>query len=169
MGEDRRITPVEKNERSYGYTVFEVLTDDMPFLVDSVTNELTRQDRGIHVVIHPQVAVRNDVNGKLLETLHTGLKGGIGGPARPWRMSKVSSYVAQRRATGVIDVYADVTGRTTRGPQAMPTTRTADNKQRPYFEFRCGGLHLTVQRVPVWLITLLSAATGTGAAWWSSR
>ncbi|WUH72195.1 NAD-glutamate dehydrogenase [Streptomyces sp. NBC_00435] len=37
-------TPVEKNERSCGHTVLEVVTDDMPFLVDSVTNELTRQD-----------------------------------------------------------------------------------------------------------------------------
>ncbi|MEU9108919.1 hypothetical protein AB0D54_32255 [Streptomyces xanthophaeus] len=166
---DRRITPVEKNERSCGHTVFEVLTDDMPFLVDSVTNELTRQDRGIHVVIHPQVAVRNDVTGKLLRTGMQGLTGASAGPLGPGRTSKVSRYVAQRRATGVIDVYADVTGRATRGPQAMPTTRTADNKQRPYFELRCGGLHLTVQRVPVWLITLLSTATGAGAAWWSSR
>ncbi|GAA3053760.1 hypothetical protein GCM10020229_76720 [Kitasatospora albolonga] len=41
----------------------------MPFLVDSVTNELTRQDRGIHVVIHPQLVVRRDLTGKLLEIL----------------------------------------------------------------------------------------------------
>lgn len=47
----------------------EVVTDDMSFLVDSVTNELTREDRGIHVVIHPQLAVRRDITGKLLEIL----------------------------------------------------------------------------------------------------
>lgn len=51
----------------------------------------------------------------------------------------------------------------------MTGTRNMDSKQRPYFEVRCGGLHLTVQRVPMWLITLMSAATGTGAAWWTSR
>ncbi len=51
----------------------------------------------------------------------------------------------------------------------MPRNRAANNAQRPYFEFRCGGLHLTVQRVPVWLITLASTATGTATAWWSSR
>jgi glutamate dehydrogenase len=43
----------------------------MPFLVDSVTNELTRQGRGIHVVIHPQVVVRRDLTGKLIEVLTT--------------------------------------------------------------------------------------------------
>ncbi|WP_019435196.1 NAD-glutamate dehydrogenase [Streptomyces sp. AA0539] len=54
------------------HTVVEVVTDDMPFLVDSVTNELSRQERGIHIVIHPQVIVRRDVTGKLLEVLDAG-------------------------------------------------------------------------------------------------
>ena len=51
------------------HTVVEVVTDDMPFLVDSVTNELSRQGRGIHLVIHPQIPVRRDVTGRLLELL----------------------------------------------------------------------------------------------------
>ncbi|MGW4646118.1 NAD-glutamate dehydrogenase [Kitasatospora sp. NPDC004289] len=68
--EVRVYTPtVEENGWSCGHTVVEVVTDDMPFLVDSVTNELTRQDRGIHVVIHPQLVVRRDLTGKLLEIL----------------------------------------------------------------------------------------------------
>ncbi|PBC79562.1 glutamate dehydrogenase [Streptomyces sp. TLI_235] len=60
---------VEENGWSCGHTVVEVVTDDMPFLVDSVTNELTRLDRGIHLVVHPQLAVRRDITGKLLEIL----------------------------------------------------------------------------------------------------
>ncbi|MEO3749034.1 NAD-glutamate dehydrogenase [Streptomyces sp. B6B3] len=55
------------------HTVVEVVTDDMPFLVDSVTNELSRQGRAIHLVIHPQVVVRRDVTGRLIEVLDTGL------------------------------------------------------------------------------------------------
>ncbi|WP_327351002.1 hypothetical protein [Streptomyces sp. NBC_01304] len=39
----------------------------------------------------------------------------------------------------------------------------------PAVELRCGGLHLTVQRVPVWLISLITTAAGAGAAWWTSR
>jgi glutamate dehydrogenase len=62
---------VEENGWTCTHSVVEVVTDDMPFLVDSVTNELTRQGRGIHVVIHPQVVVRRDVTGKLIEVFAT--------------------------------------------------------------------------------------------------
>ncbi|MFD7621650.1 NAD-glutamate dehydrogenase [Streptomyces sp. NPDC059802] len=70
---------VEENGWTCSHTVIEVVTDDMPFLVDSVTNELSRQGRGIHVVIHPQVVVRRDVTGKLIEVLAEG-NGIAGGP-----------------------------------------------------------------------------------------
>jgi glutamate dehydrogenase len=60
---------VEENGWTSSHSVVEVVTDDMPFLVDSVTNELSRQGRGIHVVIHPQVLVRRDVTGRLIEVL----------------------------------------------------------------------------------------------------
>ncbi|GHA10688.1 NAD-glutamate dehydrogenase [Streptomyces echinoruber] len=66
----RVYTPtVEENGWTCTHTVVEVVTDDMPFLVDSVTNELTRQDRGIHVVVHPQFVVRRDLTGRLIEVL----------------------------------------------------------------------------------------------------
>lgn len=62
---------VEENGWTCSHSVVEVVTDDMPFLVDSVTNELSRQGRGIHVVIHPQFVVRRDVTGKLIEVQPT--------------------------------------------------------------------------------------------------
>ncbi|MDL5201909.1 NAD-glutamate dehydrogenase [Streptomyces sp. ALI-76-A] len=68
---------VEENGWTCSHSVVEVVTDDMPFLVDSVTNELTRQGRGIHVVIHPQVLVRRDVTGKLVEVLTAPLTDGL--------------------------------------------------------------------------------------------
>ena len=40
-----------------GHSVVEVVTDDMPFLVDSVTMELARLEHNVHVVIHPQFEV----------------------------------------------------------------------------------------------------------------
>ncbi|WP_369378533.1 NAD-glutamate dehydrogenase [Streptomyces sp. cg36] len=67
---------VEENGWTCSHSVVEVVTDDMPFLVDSVTNELSRQARGIHVVIHPQVVVRRDVTGRLIEVLDTPAQGG---------------------------------------------------------------------------------------------
>ncbi|MGW0614329.1 NAD-glutamate dehydrogenase [Streptomyces sp. NPDC002788] len=68
---------VEENGWTCSHSVVEVVTDDMPFLVDSVTNELTRQGRGIHVVIHPQFVVRRDVTGKLIELLPTPATGDL--------------------------------------------------------------------------------------------
>ena len=71
----RVFTPtVEEHGWSSSHTVVEVITDDMPFLVDSVTMELSRQGRGIHLVIHPQLTVRRDVTGRLLEVV-----GSVGG------------------------------------------------------------------------------------------
>ncbi|CAL9476459.1 NAD-specific glutamate dehydrogenase [Streptomyces sp. enrichment culture] len=73
---------VEENGWTCSHSVVEVVTDDMPFLVDSVTNELTRQGRGIHVVIHPQFVVRRDVTGKLIEVLPTPAGGDLPHDAR---------------------------------------------------------------------------------------
>src|ERR671938_550690 len=66
----RVFTPsVDEYGWTSGDTVVEIVTDDMPFLVDSVTTELSRQDRGIHLLVHPQMVVRRDVTGRLLEVL----------------------------------------------------------------------------------------------------
>ena len=66
----RAFTPtVAEQGWECGHTVVEIVTDDMPFLVDSVTGELSRTDRGVHVVIHPLLVVRRDLMGSLLEVL----------------------------------------------------------------------------------------------------
>jgi glutamate dehydrogenase len=49
-----------------GRTVISIVTDDMPFLVDSVSAELNRLGAGIHLVVHPIVAVTRDERGMLL-------------------------------------------------------------------------------------------------------
>jgi glutamate dehydrogenase len=66
----RVFTPtVDEYGWASGHTVVEIVTDDMPFLVDTVTTELSRQERPIHLLVHPQVVVRRDVLGTLLEVL----------------------------------------------------------------------------------------------------
>ncbi|WP_158846293.1 NAD-glutamate dehydrogenase [Saccharothrix deserti] len=53
-------------------TVVQVVTDDMPYLVDSVASELTRGGVQVQRVVHPIVVVRRDlVTGELLEVLPT--------------------------------------------------------------------------------------------------
>jgi glutamate dehydrogenase len=51
------------------HTVVELVTDDMPFLVDSTTMELSGQDAGIHLLIHPVMRVRRDPQGELTAVL----------------------------------------------------------------------------------------------------
>ncbi len=65
----RVFTPTvsESGWAAEGHTVVEVVTDDMPFLVDSVTMELAEQGRSVHMVVHPQMLVRRDVAGALQE------------------------------------------------------------------------------------------------------
>ncbi len=47
--------------------VIDIVTDDMPFLVDSVTMELANHGLAPKLVVHPQLRVRRDVTGSLRE------------------------------------------------------------------------------------------------------
>ena len=44
-------------------TVVDIVTDDMPYLVDSVTMELNRHAADIRLIVHPMLTVRRDVTG----------------------------------------------------------------------------------------------------------
>ncbi len=51
------------------HTVVEIVNDDMPFLVDSVTAALAGLDLEVHVIIHPVIAVERDAAGDLVRLL----------------------------------------------------------------------------------------------------
>src|SRR6202000_3022856 len=53
-------------------TVVDIVTDDMPYLVDSVTMELNRHQADISLIVHPRLAVRRDVTGALRGVTGTG-------------------------------------------------------------------------------------------------
>jgi glutamate dehydrogenase len=48
------------------HTVVEIVNDDMPFLVDSVTMEVNRQGLTLHLVIHPVLRMLRSRNGELV-------------------------------------------------------------------------------------------------------
>src|SRR5690242_17672410 len=54
------------------HTVVQVVTDDMPFLSDSLTTELTRHGFGLHVAIHQVFVVERSPDGELLAVLDDG-------------------------------------------------------------------------------------------------
>ena len=60
---------VDEHSWSSGHTVVEVVTDDMPFLVDSVTSSLSQLGLSMHLLVHPQFAVRRSLTGELQELL----------------------------------------------------------------------------------------------------
>ncbi|BCB87405.1 hypothetical protein Psuf_047180 [Phytohabitans suffuscus] len=49
------------------HTVIEIVADDMPFLVDSVTALLTAHHLDVHLLVHPLIVVRREPLGKLAE------------------------------------------------------------------------------------------------------
>ena len=48
------------------HSIVQIVNDDMPFLVDSVTMALTQRGIALHGLVHPIIAVTRDANGELL-------------------------------------------------------------------------------------------------------
>ena len=53
------------NPASRSGLVVDIVTDDMPYLVDSITTELNRHEAEILLLVHPLLRVRRDVTGGL--------------------------------------------------------------------------------------------------------
>ncbi|MBT5263226.1 MAG: NAD-glutamate dehydrogenase [Rhodospirillaceae bacterium] len=64
----------EENGWQSAHTVIEIVNDDMPFLVDSVTSALARRELTVHLVIHPIIHLSRDAKG--------GTKGLLDGPSK---------------------------------------------------------------------------------------
>jgi len=52
------------------HTVVQVVTEDMPFVPDSLTTELSRHGFGLHIAIHPVFVVQRSGAGELLAVLN---------------------------------------------------------------------------------------------------
>src|ERR1700730_616318 len=66
----RVITPrSEEHGWRSSHTVVQIVNDDMPFLVDSVTSALVGQGFTVHLIIHPILRLERDANGRIV-TLH---------------------------------------------------------------------------------------------------
>ncbi len=97
-GTVRCFTPTpEEHGWSCGGSVVEVVTDDMPFLVDSVMGELNRVGSSIQLIIHPQVVVRRDIVGTLKELLDIDAADRDGRPAdavvESWMHVQIGRFV----------------------------------------------------------------------------
>ena len=86
------------------HTVVQIVNDDMPFLVDSVANELNRRELGVHLLAHPVVAVRRDLDGDLVEVASE-----AGERARPESMMHLE--IDRQSDRGQLDDLAAALGR----------------------------------------------------------
>ena len=88
---------VKKHGWRSEHTVVEIVTDDMPFLVDSVTAELNRQGLIVHLIIHPILKVRRDKSGRLRELVETD-ESGTGVAAESFMHFEVTGQSGERLA-----------------------------------------------------------------------
>ncbi len=56
---------VTEHEWQSTHTIVQIVNDDMPFLVDSVTMAVNRHGLTLHLIVHPVFAVNRDVGGRL--------------------------------------------------------------------------------------------------------
>ena len=50
------------------HSVIQIVHDDMPFLVDSVTMAVNRSGRIAHWIVHPLLVLKQDAQGRLIQT-----------------------------------------------------------------------------------------------------
>jgi len=60
------------------HTVVQIVNDDMPFLVDSVTMAINRSNRVAHWIVHPLLSVERDAKGKVQSVSSAANTGGAG-------------------------------------------------------------------------------------------
>src|SRR6059058_3498149 len=92
------------------HSVVQVVNDDMPFLVDSVSLEIARQGLAIHLIVHPIFAVRRDARGVLQSVAPRGSAPDL--PRESWMYIEVDRMVDAEQRTalcqGIERVLADV-------------------------------------------------------------
>ncbi|MBI3156536.1 MAG: NAD-glutamate dehydrogenase [Burkholderiales bacterium] len=60
---------VDEHGWQSSHTVIEIVNDDMPFLVDSITMEVNRQGLTLHLIVHPVLRLRRDAEHHIVELL----------------------------------------------------------------------------------------------------
>src|SRR6202048_3678090 len=69
------------------HTIVEIVNDDMPFLVDSVTGAINASNRVVHLIIHPIFTVARGPDGRLCEILEPG----VAGTRESWMQIEITS------------------------------------------------------------------------------
>ena len=101
---------LEEHGWKSSHTIVEIVNDDMPFLVDSVTAELNRLDVEVHLIIHPILAAERDGKGALA-AIHARGEGPEGAAHESLMHIQVTEQPSERHEEieqGLSRVLADV-------------------------------------------------------------
>jgi len=105
----RVFTPnAKKDGWTSPHSVVEVVTDDMPFLVDSVTGYLNSVGAEVHLAIHPIVRVERDARGRLERVLDRREADGSRESCMHMRIGAQPQEKHAALRDGVLAVLADV-------------------------------------------------------------
>ncbi len=61
-----RSAPAQDSDDKTLYTLIDIVSDDRPFIVDSVAAEITQNYRLIHLLIHPLILIKRDRDGSFI-------------------------------------------------------------------------------------------------------
>ena len=92
---------IEEHGWQSTHTIVEIVNDDMPFLVDTVTMEVNRHGLTLHLIAHPVLTVKRDADGKLVEFLGSA----DGGVRESWMHLEVDRI---RDAAGLRDLQEGI-------------------------------------------------------------
>ena len=87
-----------------GRAVIRLVTDDMPYLVDSVTAEVVRQGVTLAHIVHPVVVVRRDIRGSIVAFCDSSLAVGCGSDAltESWMAVVLDGSLDDEAATDLV-------------------------------------------------------------------
>jgi len=95
---------VDAQQLPDGRAVMRLVTDDMPYLVDSVTAEVVRQGFALAHIVHPVVVVRRDLRGQILAFCDSNLAAGCGPDAltESWMAVVLDGPLDEEAATDLV-------------------------------------------------------------------
>ncbi len=99
---------LEEHGWTSAHSVIEIVNDDMPFLLDSLLGELTQRGLGVHVIIHPVLALKRDSTGTVTGLLESGA--GSGALAESWMHIQIDARSNEKACREITDAIESVFG-----------------------------------------------------------
>jgi glutamate dehydrogenase len=89
-----------------GHTIIDIVTDDMPFIVDSVSMEVERLGYEVNLLVHPLVLVtRDDSNEQILSIVNRTDAAGQPGLAESWLHLEIEPISGEERRRLEVELY----------------------------------------------------------------